>query len=88
MRLEQKYVDIAIEQTEKEAKEKSVIFNGKDIEEFKRTLKGIAEVSKYTEGQEMSQDDIVAVAKGMNRCLTVWRGTSHSWMRISRAKPT
>ena len=63
MRIEQKYVDIAIEHTEKESREHSVVFGGKDIEEFKRTLKGIAEVSKYTEGQEMSKEDIATIAR-------------------------
>ena len=67
MRIEQKYVDIAIEHTEKEAREHSVVFGSKDIEEFKRTLKGIAEVSKYTEGQEMSKDDIDAISAGMKK---------------------
>jgi hypothetical protein len=79
MRLEQKYVDIAIEQTEKVAKEKSVIFNGKDIEEFKRTLKGIAEASKYTEGQEMSQNDLAAVASGMNK---VFDGVARNFAQL------
>lgn len=67
MHIEQKFVDIAIENTEKEAKEHSVLFNGKDLEDFKKTLKSIAGVSKYEEGQEMSKEDIQAVAEGMNK---------------------
>lgn len=82
MRIEQKYVDIAIEHTEKEAREHSVVFGSKDIEEFKRTLKGIAEVSKYTEGQEMSKDDIATIAKGMDK---VFDGVAQSFAQMDDA---
>ena len=67
MRIEQKFVDIAVDYSKKEAKRKSVIFNDRDIDEFKKTLKDIAKGSKYTEGQNISQNDIVAISVGMDK---------------------
>ena len=79
MRIEQKFVDIAVDYTKKEAKRKSVIFNDRDIDDFKKTLKGIAEVSKYTEGQNISQNDIVAISAGMDK---VFDGVAQNFAQL------
>lgn len=79
MRIEQKFVDIAVDYSKKEAKRKSVIFNDRDIDEFKKTLKGIAEVSKYTEGQNISQNDIVAISAGMDK---VFDGVAQNFAQL------
>ena len=82
MRIEQKFVDIAVEYTEKEARKNSVIFNFGDINEFRRTLKGIAEISKYTEGQEMHKNDIEAISAAMNK---VFDGVAQNFDKLDDA---